>query len=494
MSRRVVLNPASRSQEMSFHLRLEISERRLLLRAGDLALTAIAVLGALWAWARLANRALNIGLIQEQIVWVALIGIGWPLWLMLADMYNLRLVARVGPSLRRIVLGGLVIVLSYLLLFFVQSRAPVTGILASIETGAPPLRFAPVLAIVALIGLMIIWRLGYIRVLGAPHARRRLLILGAGQAGSTLSHVILKGHSPYYEIVGFVDDAPAARRVQIGGVPVLGGVDRLGDIIWERRIDEIVIASSEVSGEVLHLLMDCYEQGVAITPMPLLYERLTGKIAVEHVGSQWYVALPLQSRPTRTAEALLKRLLDVAGSLALMALLAFLLPFIALAIRLDSPGPVFHRQRRVGWRGKPFTVLKFRSMIHDAEPDGEAQWATKDDPRVTRVGRLLRRTRLDELPQALNVLRGEMSLVGPRPERPEFVEQLQQVIPFYRVRLAVRPGLTGWAQINYDYADSVDAALTKLQYDLYYLKYQSFWFDMLILARTVHVVLRMKGR
>ncbi|MFQ3634172.1 sugar transferase [Roseiflexus sp.] len=494
MSRRVAFNPASRSQEMPFHLRLEISERRLLLRLGDLVLTAVAVLGSLWIWARLAGRSLDIALIREQIAWVALIGMGWPLWLMLADMYNLRLVARVGPSLRRIFLGGLVLLFGYLLFFFVQSRALVTGMLSTIETGSPPLRFAPMLAIAGLIMLMSVWRLMYIRVLGAPHARRRLLILGTGQAGSALSHVILKGHSPYYEIVGFVDDSSEARREQIGSIPVLGGIARLGDVVWEQRVDEIVIASGEVSGEVLQLLMDCYEQGVAITPMPLLYERLTGKIAVEHVGSQWYVALPLQSRPTRTAEALLKRLLDVAGSLALMALLAFLLPFIALAIRLDSPGPVFHRQRRVGWRGKPFTVLKFRSMIHDAEPDGEAQWAAKDDPRVTRVGRLLRRTRLDELPQALNVLRGEMSLVGPRPERPEFVEQLQQVIPFYRVRLAVRPGLTGWAQINHDYADSVDAALTKLQYDLYYLKYQSFWFDMLILARTVHVVLRMKGR
>jgi lipopolysaccharide/colanic/teichoic acid biosynthesis glycosyltransferase len=133
-------------------------------------------------------------------------------------------------------------------------------------------------------------------------------------------------------------------------------------------------------------------------------------------------------------------------------------------------------------------------MVQDAEPDGEAQWASQDDPRVTRVGRWLRRTRLDELPQAWNVLRGEMSLVGPRPERPEFVEQLQRVIPFYRARLAIKPGLTGWAQINYGYGNSVEASLAKLQYDLYYLKHQSFWFDLLILARTVHVVLRMKGQ
>lgn len=235
-------------------------------------------------WARLANRSLDIGLIQEQIGWVALIGIGWPFWLMLADMYNLRLVARVGPSMRRILIGGLALLFGYLILFFVLSRAPVTGMLAVIETGAPPLRFAPALAIVALVTLMVIWRLAYIRVLGAPHTRRRLLIVGAGQAGSTLSHVILKGHSPYYEIVGFVDDGPQACGDQIGVIPVIGSIDRLGDVVWEHRIDEIVIASGEVSGEALQVLMDCYENGVTITPMPLLYERLTGKIAVEHVA------------------------------------------------------------------------------------------------------------------------------------------------------------------------------------------------------------------
>ena len=494
MSRRATFNAASRTHEMPFHLRLEISERRLLLRVGDLGLTMIAVCAALWVWARLANRSLDIGLIRDQIGWVALIGIGWPIWMMLADMYNLRLVARVGPSIRRIFLGGLALLFSYLILFFVLSRPPVTGVLAVIETGTPPLRFAPALAIVALIAMMVVWRLAYIRVLGAPHARRRLLILGTGQAGSALSHVILKGHTPYYEIVGFVDDAPHPSCDCIGSVPVLGGVDRLGDVVWDQRVDEIVIASSDVSGELLQFLIECYEHGVAVTPMPLLYERLTGKIAVEHAGSQWHVALPLQSRPTRTAEAVLKRMLDLVGGLVLFGLLLVLLPFIALAIRLDTPGPILYRQQRVGWRGRIFTALKFRSMVQDAEPDGEAQWASKDDSRVTRVGRWLRRTRLDELPQALNVLRGEMSLVGPRPERPEFVEQLQRVIPFYRARLAIKPGLTGWAQINYGYGNSIEASLAKLQYDLYYLKHQSFWFDLLILARTVYVVLLMKGQ
>jgi lipopolysaccharide/colanic/teichoic acid biosynthesis glycosyltransferase len=186
--------------------------------------------------------------------------------------------------------------------------------------------------------------------------------------------------------------------------------------------------------------------------------------------------------------------MDLALGAALLVLLLVLLPVIALAIRLDSPGPVFYRQERVGRHGRRFFVYKLRSMQQDAERDGEAQWAAPGDPRVTRVGRWLRRARLDELPQVLNVVRGEMSLVGPRPERPQFVEQLQRDIPFYRTRFAARPGLTGWAQINYGYGSTVEDALIKLQYDLYYLKHQSPWFDLVILLRTVAVVLRLKGQ
>jgi lipopolysaccharide/colanic/teichoic acid biosynthesis glycosyltransferase len=164
-----------------------------------------------------------------------------------------------------------------------------------------------------------------------------------------------------------------------------------------------------------------------------------------------------------------------------------------VAIRLDSPGPVFYRQVRSGRGNRPFRIFKFRTMFVDAEKDGRARWATKDDPRITRVGRFLRKSRLDELPQVLNVLRGEMSLVGPRPERPEFVEELQQEVPFFRTRLMVKPGITGWAQIHYDYGNSARDALIKLQYDFYYIHYWSLWLDLYTLYRTLGVVARLKG-
>jgi lipopolysaccharide/colanic/teichoic acid biosynthesis glycosyltransferase len=196
----------------------------------------------------------------------------------------------------------------------------------------------------------------------------------------------------------------------------------------------------------------------------------------------------------RDTSPLAKRCLDVtvAGVLAVAGLAVA--PFLALAVLADGGPPLLYRQRRLGRAGRAFQITKFRTMTTDAESDGAAKWSTPDDPRVTRVGRLLRRARLDELPNLWSVLRGDMSMVGPRPERPEFVEQLERDVPFYRARLIVRPGLTGWAQVNVPYGDSVRDATLKLEYDLYYIKHQSIWFDALILLRTVGTMLRLGGR
>jgi exopolysaccharide biosynthesis polyprenyl glycosylphosphotransferase len=220
---------------------------------------------------------------------------------------------------------------------------------------------------------------------------------------------------------------------------------------------------------------------------------MTGRVAVEHVGNNWFVVLPIDGVSAFSPFMLLKRLADVIVSVLGLAFLLVLLPFVALAIYLESPGPIFYSQERVGRAGRIFQLIKLRSMVHDAEQDGQPRWAEENDERVTWVGRFLRRTRLDELPQCLNVLRGEMSLVGPRPERPEFVAELQKSIPFYRSRLAARPGMTGWAQVNYHYGNSVEDALVKLQYDLYYLKHQSLYLDLLILLKTIGVVLSFQG-
>jgi exopolysaccharide biosynthesis polyprenyl glycosylphosphotransferase len=227
--------------------------------------------------------------------------------------------------------------------------------------------------------------------------------------------------------------------------------------------------------------------------MTSLYEEITGRVPLDHLDADWVIAAYLDQNRGRLPYLLFKRLLDIGLALVGLALLAVLLPFIALAIRLESPGPILYRQTRLGQGGRPFTLYKFRSMVADAEADGQARWATSDDNRVTKVGLWLRRSRLDEAPQLWNVLRGEMSLVGPRPERPEFIEELQHQIPFYRARLIVPPGLTGWAQVNYGYASTVADAALKLQWDLYYIRHRSAWLDLLILWRTIRVIVGFKG-
>lgn len=479
--------------------RLEISERRLLLSLGDMFLVLASIAGALALWAWIDQRPLDWILVREQWPWMAVILGSWLLWLPLSDLYDLRISARFGPSFRRILLGGLVVLFIYLVMFFIGSRMIVTGTQVTPDTiiapDRPPLRLAPVAAVAASIALLLLWRGSYVRLLGAPHARRNMMILGAGRAGQELCKIIHKNQDLHYHLVGFVDDDPRKQHETLFGLPVLGDHGALPELVHMHRIEEVVVAiSSELRGSVFQALMDCHEQGVAITPMPILYEELTGKVAVEHIGSQWYVALPLQRRALNTALLVVKRFGDLLFALLLGVVLLALLPFVALLIRLDSPGPIFYSQERVGLHGRRFWLHKFRSMHTNAEAPGAAKWATSDDPRVTRVGKWLRRMRIDELPQIWNVLLGDMSAVGPRPERPEFIEQLQDEIPFYRTRLAVRPGLTGWAQIRHGYGTNlVEDSLTKLQYDLYYLKHQSPWFDLKILARTFLVVLRMQG-
>jgi len=239
--------------------------------------------------------------------------------------------------------------------------------------------------------------------------------------------------------------------------------------------------------------MDCHEQGIHVVTMPDVYEGVSGRVAVEHIGRRLHLILPLYSSPTQCVYEALKRLFDVVIAALGLAVFAAFLPFIIVATRLDSRGPVFYAQERVGQGGRIFKLIKLRSMVDGAEQNGQAVWATANDARITRVGKFLRRTRLDEVPQLVNVLKGEMSLIGPRPERPQFVAELTKQIPFYRARHAVRPGITGWAQVKYRYGNSVEDALVKLQYDLYYIKHRSVYLDLLITAKTALVMVSFKG-
>jgi exopolysaccharide biosynthesis polyprenyl glycosylphosphotransferase len=319
-----------------------------------------------------------------------------------------------------------------------------------------------------------------------------VLIVGGGERARAITRALKQASRVSYRVIGFVDDDPAMRGNLLDGLPMLG---RSGDLPWlvrQLEIQEIVVAiERHVESDLFQLLVACHGLGAQVSYMPDLYDKLSRRIPIQHIDPAWALNI-MQKLPSRLSLSG-KRLMDLVLAGVGLLILAPLFPFVALAIRLDSPGPVFYRQIRSGRAGRPFAILKFRTMSTDAEKDGQARWATEDDPRITRVGRILRKTRVDELPQLHNVLRGEMSIVGPRPERPEFIEQLEQDIPFYRTRLMVKPGLTGWAQIHYRYGSSVEDALIKLQYDFHYLRCWSLWLDLYVIFRTFGVAFRFKG-
>jgi exopolysaccharide biosynthesis polyprenyl glycosylphosphotransferase len=460
---------------------LLLSERRLLLLVLDLGAVGLAVLIGFALWNQRAGVEAPVTETVRQSLELA-IGL-LTLWLvpaLVAGLYDLRVAAHRGQVFPRLFGVGLVQLIGYLGLYF----------------AAPPLslpRFFFLVWLGAELGLVGLWRWTYATWLTGPHFRRRVLVVGAGWAGRTVAEALKSEPSRVYEPVGLLDDDPTKHGQVVGGLRVLGPAAALPAYVQRLGIDDVVVAiTNGLSPRTFQALVECQGLGVNIQPMPLFYERLTGRVPVEHVGPNWILVTPV-NRPPGKLWLLTKRSVDILLALVGLVVLGLVLPFVALAIYLDNPGPIFYYQTRCGQAGRPYRMVKFRSMVVEAEAEGRPVWAQTGDPRVTRVGRVLRRTRLDELPQVLNVLRGEMSIVGPRPERPEFVQALEQQIPFYRARLAVRPGLTGWAQVHYGYGRTVEDALVKLQYDLYYIKHQGLWLDLQVLARTVLTVLTRPG-
>jgi len=339
---------------------------------------------------------------------------------------------------------------------------------------------------------LFLFRVGYARLFLAMEPRVPALVLGNGNLGNNVCKLLASPFSPF-EVKGCLIDGGIGMVGGNGAPTVLGGLDRIGETATELGIKTIIIAlPRQRSHRVIRKVLEARLNGIEVIDLPNLYERLTDRVPVQYIEDQWLLfadGFYLISKPYVQK---LKRLIDL-GFSSLMLVATFPLALtVALAIRLDSPGPVFYRQERTGKNNRVFTVWKFRSMCANAEAQG-AKWAQKRDPRITRVGRWLRIFRIDELPQIWNVFKGEMSLVGPRPERPEFVRELNRQIPYYTVRHTVPPGITGWAQVQYPYGASLEDALRKLEYDLYYIKNMSILLDLKILLRTIGVVLLGEG-
>jgi sugar transferase (PEP-CTERM system associated) len=379
-----------------------------------------------------------------------------------------------------------------LVIRLLQAAGAAAIVLAAVGLTTPRLLFdAPTFttALGVFLTAALAWRLAFAFVTEDFKLEERILILGAGETASALAREIRTQQDFAYRLVGFIDDGQPVRRVRLHNV--LGGIDDLDRIVADRRVTRIVVGLSDRRGRMpVESLLRAKLAGVRVEDATTTYERLTGKILIDDLRPSWLVFSD-GFRASHTTR-LVKRMLDLALAVIGSVLAAPLMLVTALAVRLESRGPILYAQERVGENGQVFVLRKFRSMRADAER-GTPIWARDRDDRVTRVGRFIRITRLDELPQLWNVLRGEMSFVGPRPERPFFVQQLVAAIPFYMQRHAVKPGLTGWAQVKYRYGSSIADATEKLRYDLYYIKHLSIALDLTIVIDTVKVILFGKG-
>ena len=471
-------------------LNLHLAERRVLLLLGDLSVVSLALF--LWlvyrAMVSLAPRAL-----WEQLPWFALMGLYWFLLGSLFDVYNLRRASRPIHALRAAGSAATATVIVYLLTPYLPPTLPNSRL---------QLLLLPLLTVLGVVG----WRLLYAFVFVMPNFRQTALVIGAGWAGRTLAQTLHEmdvdqsalGNSGLgYQILGFIDDDPAKQHQQICDTPILGTHKNLVALVCTLQPSQVVVAITHPQSlhpDLFQAILDCCELGVPVTTMAAVYEELTGRVPVEHAGHNLNVVLSLQQSGTHRLYAAFRRLFDIVIGCYGCLFILVVMPIIWVGNRLTSPGPIFYTQERTGLGGQPFNILKFRSMTVNAEAESGAVWAAEDDPRITPMGHLIRKTRIDEIPQFWNVLKGDMSLIGPRPERPILIAALAKEIPFYQTRHAVRPGVSGWAQVNYPYGASVDDALVKLQYDLYYIKHQGALIDLQIILKTFGVVLGFKGR
>lgn len=347
--------------------------------------------------------------------------------------------------------------------------------------------------------ILFIWQHAFVFAYRSLGLRHRMVVVGTDQSAHSLAEFIAsreKAQAAGYEFVGFVTEDDSAPSVAPRDYPTLGSSAELSNIVDREQIDVIVLSVSNatrLSPSTFSSLIAAREKGIEIVSMPRVYELLTGTIAIEHVGPGWGLFFPMEDCNPRIGHDIASRAVDIIVGAIGSAFCLLVTPAVAIGNAFGNPGPLFYSQIRLGKGGRPYRIYKFRSMVTDAEKNGPA-WSQVGDPRITKVGLLYRKTRIDELPQFWNVLRGDMAFVGPRPERPEFVDILEEKIPFYRARTAVKPGITGWAQVMYRYGASESDSLVKLRYDLYYIKNRSIFLDIKIALKTIATVILARGQ
>ena len=462
--------------------RVRTREQRNILLFGDAFVSILSLFGGLYFWGQKdAWLKFSLDFLQQRVeFWFYLMPLVWMVFLV--EIYDLHRAKNVRQTIAGIALAALAGLFLYALIYLISPK-----------NSLPRLGIGVFLVFASV--LTLIWRMVYIQIFTAQAFLRRVLVVGAGSAGATLVQFYNELRPQPFFLVGFMDDDLKKVGQQLDGFPILDRNDRLLEVIDEKGITEIVIAiTGEMQGETFQTILDAQERGVDITPMPTLYEELLGRVPIHHLESEWLIRSFVNDANVGGFYELGKRLLDLLVAITGLLICILLAPLAALLIILDSGFPILYKQVRSGKAGTQYKIFKFRTMYQDAEKDGKVQVTHENDERITRVGQFLRRTHIDELPQFWNVLRGDMSIVGPRAERPELILEYQKEIPLYRARLVVKPGITGWAQINYGYSATIAQTIIKLEFDLYYIKHRNLFMDIQIILRTLTQVIGFRGR
>lgn len=461
--------------------RLQPGERRVILLAGDFLMSLLGLVAALIVWSRPDWLKFSLEFLQQRIPgWFYLLPLVWII--LLVELYDVRRASRIRDTIVGISMAALGYLGLYLLIYF------------SSEPDSLP-RLGVAVFIISTSLFTLLWRFIYIRVFTAPLFLRRVLIIGAGRAGRTMAKMVKEIRPQPFTLLGFIDDDTKKTGTDIEGCHVLGTSFDLLDLAKEHNVSDLILAiSNDVGSATFDTLLQAEEKGIVITSMPLMYEELLGRVPIFLLKSDWILRSFLDKAHTSGFFEFWKRIIDLIGGLIGCIFTLLVLPFVSFLTLIDSGLPIFYSQTRLGKNSKVYKIFKFRTMKQDAEKDGKPKMASENDQRVTRIGKFLRKTHLDEFPQFINVLKGEMSLVGPRAERPELVEELEKVVPFYRARLLIKPGVTGWAQINFGYASNAEETAVKLEYDLYYIQHRNLLLDFSIMLRTFSTMIGFRGQ
>lgn len=471
------------SNGVSQRWHLRSSEQRFLLILGDLLAGILALLIALFVWGTSSSEWLGFNLEflrTRPPFWFYILPFLW--LILMIELYDLKRAHKLMDTLKGIGLATILYATLYLIIYF-----------SSEPNSLPRLGVAVFVGSIAI--LTLIWRMLYIRLFTAPNMMRRVMIIGAGKAGQTLVEVVSDQNPAPFNLIGLVDDDPQKLGTRVHDFEILGNSLSLNELIRTYKISDLILAiSGELNNSMFQSILSAQEAGINLSTMSEIYEELLTRVPIFLLEADWIIRSFVEKISSSSFYNMLKRGMDLLGGVIGTILMLTFLPFIAIAILIESGKPVFYKQERLGRGGTPYILYKFRTMKRDAEKDGEVMLTSKKDPRVTRVGRILRKMHLDEFPQFFNVLQGNMSLVGPRAERAELVAKFQKEIPFYRARLLVKPGITGWAQINQAYAETSEEMAIKLEYDLYYIQHRNIFMDIMIVLRTIGNSLGFKGR